>query len=82
MPTFGLKICPLKLSGKQAKFLLSATLQLNSKVIRNKIQKYFRAWIRGLGGVDWWKNQRLKIFWHGPFKVEIIKMFILFIYVQ
>jgi hypothetical protein len=27
----------------------------------------FRPWIRAIGRVDWWKNQRSKISWHCPF---------------
>jgi hypothetical protein len=38
--------------------------------IRNRIRKYFRVFIRGLGEVDLWKIQRSKISWDCLFNVE------------
>jgi hypothetical protein len=38
-----------------------------SRRILIHIQKYFNPCIGGLGGVVWWKNQRLKISCPGPF---------------
>jgi hypothetical protein len=44
------------------------TFSFISRRIRNKIRKYFTAWIRGLHGIVWWKkNQRSKILWYCPF---------------
>jgi hypothetical protein len=34
--------------------------------IRSRIQKGFSPWIRGPGGIVWWK---MKISWHCPFKI-------------
>jgi hypothetical protein len=36
------------------------TYTVISRRIRNKIRKYFTAWIRGLHGFVWWKNQDRK----------------------
>jgi hypothetical protein len=47
------------------------TFSFISRRIRNKIRKYFRALIRGLYGIVWWKKRRSKISWHCPFNKNL-----------
>jgi hypothetical protein len=46
------------------------TFSLISQRIQNRIRKYFRVFICGLGVINWRKNQNLKILWHCPFKAK------------
>jgi hypothetical protein len=39
-----------------------------SRRIRIHMRNGFSPWVRALGGVDWWKNQRSKISCYCPFK--------------
>jgi hypothetical protein len=42
---------------------------IKSQRIRSRIKKGFSPWIRGPGGIIWWKKTRgSKISWHCPFK--------------
>jgi hypothetical protein len=47
-------------SGMPALRMTTNTVQylFISRRIRNKIRKYFKAWIGGLDGIVWWKNPR------------------------
>jgi hypothetical protein len=43
--------------------------------IRSHMQKGFNPWAKGPKGVVWWKNQRSKISWQGPFNHTSVDFF-------
>jgi hypothetical protein len=49
----------------------SRLLKRLSRRIRNHMRNGFSPWVRALGGVDWWTNQRSKISWRCPFNIHI-----------